>query len=361
MAGVLGSLRRKVAAALGDPEARRAEDAVRKLKELQSWHEMAWYGSGALRSDVERLAELTDELRADELRNWLLRLAAANRAIQSALEGADQARRSEQWSALEMELTRVEAERGTLEAERDKLHEAVAEHLARQRAAWAEIEDCGACLRASVLADELVASPDLAGLAKPEVSEFLVAYAAALDAVPSEYRDDGLEQVCFDPERIRELAQTAARLAPEAERRLTDYFYQAARGYEAALGPERTRQVRDLLRDPATVARMRQQRPELFTRREALAGSGFSMFNPFTLMMLFWLMQDMSPDWTMPASLEGGVSPVDQPDIAGWIGSTEPLLSPDADLSDVESLDTDGGGDRGDFDGGGDFGGDFGD
>lgn len=84
MAGGLGSWKRKIAAAFGDAEARRGEAALRRLAESRAWYEPAWYGSGALRSDVERLAELSDEVRSDELRTWLLRLAAAANEVESA-------------------------------------------------------------------------------------------------------------------------------------------------------------------------------------------------------------------------------------------------------------------------------------
>lgn len=353
--GAFARLKLSLGAMFGDETAKKAKASLERQEELSRWHQAFWMESRQYEPEVQAMRDYSETDVRERAESAWQRLRDGNDRLAQDVLGSEQAVRAQSWDAASALLDALQARRGELEAARVQLVSAIEDHLSAQREAWSEVEECESCQRAAALADELDRSPDVPGLSKPDLREFRSALDAVRATVPEEARDRGLDRVCFAPPRLQAHAEELKRQAPPAEETATRYFYELVRGYEADLGPEQTKRMRQMLQDPSTLRGLQTSHPELFAQRGALAGSGAFGMNLLPMLLMASMMSDMNMGW----HAHPGASQATPESMQSW--STD-LGSVDSDLLariEAGSLDDDFGpeSDPGD---GEDFGGDFG-
>src|SRR6266508_3805045 len=284
--GGFARLKLSLGAMLGDEKARKAKTCLDRQDELSQWHQAFWMESRQYEPEVQALRDYAEaDVRERAVTGWQ-RLRDGNDRLAQDVLGGEQAVRAQSWDAASALLDTLQSRRGELEAARVQLVSAIEDHVLAQREAWSQVEECESCQRAAALADELDRSPDVPGLSKPDLREFRSALEAVRATVPEEARDRGLDRVCFAPPRLQAHTQELGRLAPPAEETATRYFYELVRGYEAELGPQQTKRMRQMLEDPSTLRGLQTNHPELFAQRGALAGSGAFGMNLLPMLLM---------------------------------------------------------------------------
>lgn len=295
--GLLRRLQAGLGALLGDPEARRAQELLARLDRVRDWLREYRAAPGSYASQLDDLTRVSRPDEASAVASLRERAAASERALETALQEAAAAIDRAGWAAVELYVQTAERHREALEEIRQELAQRVRRHIERQRAVWRSLEESGAFRRADILLDELREAPELPGLPKPDVSRFAAARDRLWALIPEECRSEEVSTVCFDVDAAEEAAREAIEAAPQAEAAMTAYFYEAARAHQAALGPERAARVAQLLRDPESLRRLREQHPELIEAQPALAGVLFGGPDLFTLLLLYHLFSAHSPGW----------------------------------------------------------------
>jgi hypothetical protein len=334
--GVLRRLQAGLGALFGNPEARRAQELLARLDRARDWLREYLTAPGQYASQLDDLLRVSSPGEASAVASLRDRAAAAQRALEAALQEAAAAADRGDWDVVEARLQGAERYQQDLEETRRELAQRVRHHIERQRAVWRSLQDSGAFRRASVLLDELREAPELPGLPKPDVSRFAAARDRLWALIPEECRSEDISTVCFDVAAAEEAAREAIEAAPQAEAAMTAYFYEAARAHQAALGPERAARVAQLLRDPESLRRLREQHPELIEAQPVLSGFLFGGPDLFTLLLLYYLFSAHSPGWHGTPPLPPG----EQPDfelvrapaeaVTRWLHSL-PVVLPAAD------------------------------
>ncbi len=295
--GVLRRLQTGLGALLGSPEARRAQEYLARLDRVRDWLRDYQTAPGQYASQLDALIHASKPEEASTVESLRERAAATERALESALQEATAAVDRADWAAVETYVQIAERHQQTLEAIRQELAQRVRQHIERQRTVWRSLEESGTFRRADILLDELREAPDLPGLPKPDVSRFATARDRLWALIPEECRSAETSTVCFDVDAAEEAAREAIEAAPQAEAAMTAYFYEAARAHQAALGPERAAHIAQLLRDPESLRRLREQHPELIEAQPALSSVLFGGPDLFTLLLLYHLFSAHSPGW----------------------------------------------------------------
>jgi hypothetical protein len=218
---------------------------------------------------------------------------------------------------------RIEPIRQSASAALRELRERLDAHRAEQRALWSGFSESESVFRAAFLAGEVARLPQLAGLPRPDVDAFVGPYERVLAAVPPEYQAGDGDPIAFDPAALRPDVEAAVAAAPEAERRLTDWLYEAARGYEAALGRDRTERLLEELRSPERLRELRRERPELFQPQEAVYG-GVLGAELLPMLLMLALFSSQAPTWLPPQTSDGalgrgGYGPPAPGEVGNWL------------------------------------------
>lgn len=306
--GPLGRLRLRLGSLLGDETAKQSREVLARLDDHQRWYAFSFrpgathqdelaalqqYGGSERRASGERIASALNA-NEQEARDRLARGHAAVEAGQPA--------------AAALEAGALDRTRASTGEAFQELRTLADRHQAAQRTAWNALATSAAAARAGRLAQEFATLPDIPQLPKPDVTAFTGPYHRAIGLVPAGFQTGETDDVCFDPSEVEQLATAAASAAPEAEAAMTRYLYEAARGYEAAIGRERAAQLLQTLRDPTAVRDLRAQRPELFESRPALAGSRFFGGDLFTLLLVTSLLSHYAPGWQPYPGMAGAGS-----------------------------------------------------
>lgn len=336
--GMLRRLQAGLGALLGDPEARRAQELLARLDRVRDWLREYQTAPGHYATQLDALIRVSRPEEAGTITSLRERAAATERALETALQQATAAIDRADWAAVETYVRTAEHHQQALEEIRQELAQRVRRHIERQRAVWRSLEQSGAFRRADILLDELREAPDLPGLPKPDVSRFAAARDRLWTLIPEECRKE-TSTACFDVDAAEEAAREAIEAAPQAEAAMTAYFHEAARAHQAALGPERAARIAQLLRDPESLRRLREQHPELIEAQPALSGVLFGGPDLFTLLLLYHLLSMHSPGW-QGAPPVPPVPPDEQPDymqvhapaeaVTRWLHSL-PVALPAAD------------------------------
>ncbi len=335
--GILGRLRLTLGSLVGDATAKEAQEAVRRLDEFKHWLEFTFGPQAAFRADLVALEQYGGEERGARAAAVRRQLEAAEREARERLARGYAAIEDGRPAEASLEAAAVEPIRARV-AEALQEFRALAEaHRRAQREAWDAIGTSGAAARAGLLAQEVAALPDIPQLPKPDVRAFTEPYQRLLSLVPLEYQRGESDAICFDPDDVQRLAGAALAAAPNAEEALTRYLYEAARGYEAALGRERAQRLLALLRDPAAVRDLRAQRPELYPVGPQYApADAFSSILP--LLLVTSLFAHHAPGW-QPAPAAPGVDtgPAGLGGPAGAAGATGPLGAAPAGSDEIDA------------------------
>jgi hypothetical protein len=320
----LGRLRLTLGSLLGNQAAREGQAVLRELDEYRNWREFTFgaaarghaedgagqpaagpQGQGGFWRELRAVQQYGGAGAAQDAGQVLARLAEAERECDERL--------AQGYAALEggrvAEATReVQALAGVRRATGEALAQArelVEGHRREQRRVWDALASDGAVARAALLAQELAALPEIPQLPRPDVSAFVTPYEQALAMVPEAYRAGETDAVCFEAQAVERQVQAAVAAAPAAEAALTRYLYQAAQGYEAALGREQAARVLALLRDPAAVRDLRARHPNAFDY--ATQGAQMDAFSTILpLLLMTSLLSDYAPGWQpVPGGMSG--------------------------------------------------------
>ena len=302
--GALQRIQLAVAALLGDSAAKHCREALRGLDEHKRWHTFTFGGTAGeeptFRVELAALEEFGGTERGQEAADLQRALAGAERESLGRLGSGYAAVAERQWqTGLDQLPALARLRESTSESLAAGRSLAEAQRTA-QRAAWDVLATSGAAVRAGRLLELLGSLPEIPELPRPDVTAFSEPYERAIALVPAEFREGEDGAICFDADTVGELARTAVATAPGAEEALTRYLYEAARGYEAALGRERAAQVLVVLRDPAALRDLRVRRPELF---EAEYATTAGMADLLPLLFVTALLAEQAPGWQQPAPL----------------------------------------------------------
>jgi len=299
--GLFGRLRLGLGSMLGDAAARAAQDTLRRLDEAARWLELAFPpDDGGRRADAAALGRHGGAA-AGAARRLLGTLATAERDARSRL--AEGYAHLEAGSAGEAAVAAeaIEPLRRTEAAASPELDRLVEAHRCEQRALWSRFAEDEPIVRSAFLAGEVARLPEIPGLARPDVGAFVGPYERVLAAVPIEYQGGQSDAIAFDPAAVGRYVEAAAAAAPEAERRLTDWLYEAARGYEAALGRRGAERLLEELRQPRRLGWLRTRRPELFGSEPAMRGGALGS-DLLPMLLVLSLFSSHASGWAAPPS-----------------------------------------------------------
>ena len=302
--GVLSRVRLAAATLFGDASACRARTALGQLDTHRRWHRFTFSAQseggageqGGLPPDLAALERFGGAERRGDAADVRHHLSRSARDSLDRLHRGYQAAAAGHGEEALAEARALDGLRNTVGQHMARFRALVEAHCAAQRAAWDHLATSGPAARAARLAEVLVSLPDIPQLPKPDVRSFTTPYERAVDLVPQSWRENEVEGVCFDATEVAQLAPDAVAAAPAAEAALTRYLYDAARGYEAALGRDRAAQVLAVLRDPAAVRDLRARRPDLF-EEDYRTASATGMVGLLPLMLVTALLAEHAPEW----------------------------------------------------------------
>jgi hypothetical protein len=364
--GLFGRLKLGLGSMLGDASAKTGQDALRRLDEAGRWLEFTFPEGASFRAGAEALGR-HGGARAARARELLATLATAERDGRTRL--ADGYAHLEAGRAAEaaMAADRFEPIRQAAGAAFRELRELLEAHRGEQRAVWTRFAESEPIVRAGFLAGEVARLPEIPGLRRPDVGAFVGPYEEVLAAVPLEYQSGESDAIAFDPDLVGREVGAAAAAAPEAERRLTDWLYEAARGYEAALGREGAQRLLEELRNPERLRELRGQRPELFQPQPAMYG-GMLGADLLPMLLMLSLFSSDGSVWLPSQTTAAGpwYGPPAPGEVGNWLerlgapqgAELDSLVAMSEEPIDVEATEdgsaNDALDDGADFDGGGD-------
>jgi len=347
---------------LGDTSAKAGQDALRRLDAAARWLEFTFPEGAALRGDAEALGQ-HGGARAEAARRLRATLATAERDARARLADGYADLEAGRAAEAAMAAERIEPIKQSVGATFRELRGLIDAHRGEQRALWSRFAESEPIIRSAFLAGEVAGLPEIPRLPRPDVGAFVGPYERVLAAVPAEYQSGEGDPIAFDPATVARDVEAAAAASTEAERRLTDWLYEAARGYEAALGRDRAERLLEELRNPARLRELRGQRPELFQPQPAMYG-GMLGADLLPMLLMLSLFSSHAPGWTPPQTAAdlasgSGYGPPAPGEVGNWLerlgapqgGELESLA-----VMSEEGIESDDGDDApddgGDFDGG---------
>ncbi len=334
--GFLERLRLGIGALFGDAAAKQTQEAVRRLDEYKRWHAFTFgtssdgraAGDGAapeapFRADLEALQQYGGPDRAAAANDLAEQLDRVEQEGQQSLAAGYAAVESRQPEQALAEAAALDGARTSIAETLQRCRSLADAQRAAQREAWDTLAGSTSAARAGRLLQVLDSLADIPQLPKPDVRAFAEPYEQAIALVLDDYQQEQSDAICFDATELARLANAAVAAAPQAEAALTQYLYDAARGYETALGKERAAQVLALLRDPAAIRDLRARRPELFEDDSFAATSAGAGVDLLALVLVTSLLAEHAPSWQPHPAMASGVTATGP---IGPTGPTEPIV-----------------------------------